>query len=66
MRFHGNSAAQQAHALAMIIDDNHRAKEESSEEPRSHETGDPTLTGYIVYFITVVGFLAMCVSAALR
>jgi hypothetical protein len=66
LRFHGNSAVQQAHALAMIIDDNHRAKEESSEEPCSRETESPTRAGYIVYVITVLGFLAMCVSAALR
>lgn len=56
---------QQAHALAMIIED-HRTKEERSEEPCSREMESPTRAGYIVYVITVLGFLAMCVSAALR
>lgn len=65
MRFHGTSAVQQAHAPAMIIED-HRTKQESSEEPCSRETESPTRAGYIVYVITALVFLAMCVSAALR
>lgn len=65
MRFHGTSAVQQAHALAMSIDDNQRAKEESPEGPCGHETEPPTLAGYIVYVITVLGFLSMCVWGAL-
>jgi hypothetical protein len=66
MRFHGTSAAQQAHALAMIIDDNHRSKEEVSDGPSGHRTESPTLAGYIVYVITVFGFGAMCALSAWR
>jgi hypothetical protein len=66
MQLYGNAAVPRVHALAMNIDSNDRDKEEGSEEPPSHEAEPPSLAGYIVYVITVLGFLTMCVSGALR
>jgi hypothetical protein len=63
---YGNSAVQQAQTLTMTLDDNHRAKQQSSEEARSREEESPTLAGYIVYVTTVLGFLTMCVLSAFR
>jgi len=50
----------------MTIDDNPRAKVQSSEEPCSGEKESPTLAGYVVYVTTVLVFLTMCASVALR
>jgi len=50
----------------MIIDGEHQAEEQSSEESRNGEKESPTLAGYIVYVTTVLGFLTMCVLSALR
>ena len=66
MHLEGNSAVRQAQALAMTIDDNPRAKVQSSEEPCSGEKESPTLAGYVVYVTTVLVFLTMCASVALR
>lgn len=66
MAFHGNSAAQRAHALAMTNHDHHRDGEESTEELFGHEPESPSLAGYIVYIIAVLGFMTMCVSNALH
>ena len=66
MHVYGDSAARHADMPAMIIDDNPRDKEQSSEEPCSDKTQSPSLAGYIVYVITLLGFLTMCVSVALR
>jgi len=66
MQLYGNAAVSQVHAPAMTIDNNDQTKEEGCEEPPSHEAERPSLAGYIVYVITVLGFLTMCVSGALR
>ena len=66
MNFHGASAVQQAQQEVIISDERHREKLRSTEGSRSREPESPTLAGYIVYVVTVVGFLIMCVSAALR
>jgi hypothetical protein len=52
--------------LTMIIDGEHQAKEQSSQESRNGEKESPTLAGYIVYVTTALGFLTMCVLSALR
>jgi hypothetical protein len=64
MQLYGNPAM--PHALAMTNDDNHRTEGEDPEEPPSPDVEPPSLAGYIVYVITVLGFLTMCVSGALR
>jgi hypothetical protein len=66
MQVYGNAAVPQVHALAMNINNDERVKEEGFQEPPSHEPEQPSLAGYIVYVITVLGFLTMCVSGALR
>jgi hypothetical protein len=66
MNLHGASAVQEAQRLAMIADETHRQKERSAEGACNHEGEPPTLAGYILYGVTVLGFLAMCVLGALR
>lgn len=66
MQLHGNSAVAQAHTRAITRDDNHAVKQECFEDHCNLKLESPTLAGYIVYVITVLGFLTMCVSSAFR
>lgn len=66
MQSYGNSPVAQAHALPITIHDNHAVKPENSEVGCNLKLESPTLAGYIVYVITVLGFLTMCVSSAFR
>lgn len=66
MRLYEDSAVAKAHARALTMDDIHAVKQESSEEHCNLTLESPTLAGYIVYVITVLGFLTMCVLSALR
>lgn len=65
MNLHGASAAQEAQRLAMIANGIHRDKVRSAERVCCPEAEPPTLAAHIVYGVTVVGFLVMCVLAAL-
>ena len=56
----------QAHRLMMIAEENRQDGEGSAEGPSKPGAGSPTLAGYIVYVVTVIGFLTMCVLGALR
>jgi hypothetical protein len=66
MNFHGASAVHHAQGLAMIAHENHRAKERRVDGPSDHDPESPTLAGYIVYVVTVMGFVIMCVLCGLR
>lgn len=66
MNLHGASAVHQARQLAAIALEMHRDKERCVEGVGIHETESPTLAGYIVYVVTVLGFMIACVLAALR
>ncbi len=66
MQFYRSSAARQAARLAITIDKTRSTDVYPSEEPHRLEIESPTLAGYIVYVVTVLGFLTMCVSGALR
>lgn len=66
MNFHGTSAVQQAQRLAMIADKDNRANERSTGGQSNREAEPPTLAGYIVYVVSVAGFVIMCLLAAFR
>ncbi len=66
MNFYEVSALHQARRLAMVADAQPRVKERSAETPFCPELDSPTLAGYIVYVVTVIGFVMMCVLCAVR
>lgn len=66
MNSHGICAVQEAQRMAMIGNETHQDKDRSAEGSGCREAEPPSLAGYIVYGVTVIGFLIMCVLAALR